>query len=529
MQLTRSAHIDTFTRDHLPPADQWPVFVFDLPEVRYPERLNAASRLLDATIERYGADRLCLMSPTERWSYADVARRVNQVAHVLVDDLGLVPGNRVLLRAPNNPWLVICWLAVLRMGGVVVTTMPLLRSSELRTIHEIARIDHSLVDDRFVTDLAAADIGAYTTFGDLAKRSADKDVDFAAVDTAADDVALLAFTSGTTGRPKATMHFHRDILANADTFARHVLKPRPDDLVTGSPPLGFTFGLGGLVVFPLYAGAASLLLEKGTPDVLEAALVEHRPTMLFTAPTAYRTLLADGADLSSLRRCVSAAEPLPKATWEAFHQATGLKIIDGIGSTEMLHIFISAADDDIRPGATGKPIPGYYATILDDDGNEVPDGQIGRLAVRGPTGCRYLDDERQKTYVQHGWNLTGDTYYRDEDGYFWYQARNDDMIISAGFNIAGPEVEAALLRHPEVVECAVVGVPDPQRTMTVKAYVVLRPGVLGDDAKVAELRDHCRREIASYKAPRAIEFIEALPRTSTGKVQRYVLREQASR
>jgi 2-aminobenzoate-CoA ligase len=532
MQLAPSAHVDTFTREHLPPQRSWPRFSFDLPGLAYPERLNCAAELLDGTIAEYGPDRRCLVGGDgTEWTYGDLRCHVNRVAHVLVDDLGLVPGNRILLRAPNNPWLAACWLAVLKVGGVAVTTMPLLRAGELRTIHEIARIDHSLVDHRFVDDLAAAEIGRYTVIGDgdLAARAAAKPAEFSTVDTAADDVALLAFTSGTTGRPKATMHFHRDVLAIADTFSRHVLRPTPDDLFTGSPPLGFTFGLGALLVFPLRAAAASLLLEKGTPDALLPAVERFRPTVLSTAPTAYRAMLTavDQHDLSSLRQCVSAGEPLPRATWEAFHDATGIKIIDGIGSTEMLHIFIAAADDDIRPGSTGRPVPGYEAAVLDDDGNPVPDGTIGRLAVRGPTGCRYLDDERQAVYVQHGWNLTGDTYLRDGDGYFWYQARNDDMIISAGINIAGPEVEMALMRHPDVLECGVVGAPDPARTMVVKAYVVLKPGVTADEVKALELQEHCKREIASYKTPRLVEFLPALPRTSTGKVQRYRLRQMA--
>ncbi|HET8640399.1 MAG TPA: AMP-binding protein, partial [Pseudonocardiaceae bacterium] len=481
MPLAQSAHVDTFTREHLPPEEHWPPLIFDLPELKYPERLNCATELLDRTATAHGADRRCLLTPDGSVvSYGDLRSRANQVAHYLVTEVGLVPGNRVLLRAPNNPWLVACWFGVLKMGGVVVTTMPLLRSGELRTIHEISRIDHSIVDHRFVADLAAAGIGPYTVVGDgtaasLEVRAAAQPADFSAVDTGQDDVALLAFTSGTTGRPKATMHFHRDVLAIADTFSAHVLRPTSEDLFTGSPPLGFTFGLGGLVVFPLRVGAATLLLEKGTPDLLLPALAQHRPTILFTAPTAYRAMLAapDHAGLRSLRRCVSAGEPLPLATGQAFHDATGIKIIDGIGSTEMLHIFISAADDDIRPGATGKPVPGYEACVLDDDGNPVPDGQIGRLAVRGPTGCRYLADDRQREYVGHGWNLTGDTYKRDADGYFWYQARNDDMIISGGINIAGPEVETALLGHPDVLECAVVGAPDPARTMSVHAFVVL--------------------------------------------------------
>lgn len=535
MQLSPSAHTDSFARDHLPPAEQWPEFHFDLPELRYPDRLNCAAALLDEAIKRYGGDRRCLLTPTDTWTYHELLRRANQIARVLVDDCGIVPGNRVLLRAPNHPWLVACWFAVLKAGGVVVTTMPLLRESELRTIGEIAEINLSLVDHRFLADLAAADIAPHIAWGgggadDLIQRAAGKPDDFDAVATAADDVALLAFTSGTTGRPKATMHFHRDVLAIADTFSRHVLKPTRDDLFAGSPPLGFTFGLGGLVVFPLHVGAATLLLEKATPDLLLPALAEHQVSVVFTAPTAYRAMIPawPAGGLPYLRRCVSAGEPLPKATWEAWHQATGLKLIDGIGATEMLHIFISVADDDIRPGATGRPIPGYQAAVLDDAGKPVPDGELGRLAVKGPTGCRYLADPRQTTYAQHGWNITGDTYRRDADGYFWYSARSDDMIISAGNNIAGPEVEQALLKHPDVLDCGVVGAPDLERTMVVRAYVVLRPGIAADPVKVDELREHCKREIAPYKCPKVIEFLEALPRTSTGKVQRYLLRQRAA-
>ncbi|MGH3735908.1 MAG: AMP-binding protein [Micromonosporaceae bacterium] len=535
MSLSPSAHVDTFARDHLPPADQWPEFLFELPELRYPDRLNCAARLLDDTIATHGADRRCLISPTETWTYGDLLRRANQIARVLTEDHGIVPGNRVLLRAPNNPWLVACWFAVLKAGGVVVTTMPLLRESELRTIGEIAKINLSLVDHRFAEDLAAADIAPWIAVGgegtdDLTQRAATKDPTFDNVATAADDVALLAFTSGTTGRPKATMHFHRDVLANADTFSSHVLKPTPDDVFAGSPPLGFTFGLGGMVVFPLHVGASALLLEKGTPDVLLPAMAEHGVSIVFTAPTAYRAMIPELADggLPALRRCVSAGEPLPKATWQAWYEATGLKLIDGIGATELLHIFISAADDDIRPGSTGKPIPGYVAAVLDEDGKPVPDGELGRLAVKGPTGCRYLDDPRQAKYVENGWNLTGDTYLRDADGYFWYQARSDDMIISAGYNIAGPEVEGALLTHPDVLECGVVGRPDPERTMVVVAHVVLRPGVTGDEEKIVELREHCKAQIAPYKCPKIVEFRDSLPRTSTGKVQRFVLREGGS-
>ncbi len=533
-RLTPSAHVDTFCRDHLPPFDQWPDLVLDLPELQYPQQLNCAVEMLDATVADHGADRPCLLAPDgTRWTYGELATHVAQVAHVLVDELGLVPGQRVLLRGPNHPWLVACWLAVLRAGGVVVTTMPLLRAGELSTVHEIARIDLALCDHRFVDDLAKAELGVpLVVYGgggqdDLLSRAAQLPNTFTPVQTAADDVALLAFTSGTTGRPKATMHFHRDVLANADTFARHVLRPTADDVFTGTPPLAFTFGLGGLVVFPLRVGASSLLVEKASPDELADLVAQHAVTVCFTAPTAYRSMLGAGRleRLASLRRCVSAGEHLSAATWQAFHDATGIRIIDGLGSTEMLHIFISAADDDIRPGSTGIAVPGYQAAVLGDDGSPLPAGQVGRLAVKGPTGCRYLADPRQAVYVQDGWNVTGDTYLQDEEGYFWYQARSDDMIISAGYNIAAPEVEEALMRHPDVVEVAVVAAPDADRGQVVKAFVVVRDGVATDSAFAKELQDHTKATIAPYKYPRVVEFVDALPRTSTGKLQRFRLRQ----
>jgi 2-aminobenzoate-CoA ligase len=535
--VTRSAHVDTFTRDALPPRDQWPDLVFDLPELQYPARLNCAVELLDRTLDRHGPDRPCFLDGAgEAWSYAEVRDRANRVAHVLTDDLGLVPGGRVLLRGPNNPWLAVLWLAVLKAGGVVVTTMPLLRSGELEVVCAMAKVDLALCDARFLDDLVAADVAGLriTPYGgsapdDLLMRINSKPSSYDDIDTAADDVCLLAFTSGTTGKPKATMHQHRNVLAIADTFSAHVVKPVSTDVFAGSPPLAFTFGLGGLVIFPLRAGAASLLLEKAPPEELFAAIGRHRVSVLFTAPTGYRAALRKigDYDLSSLRRCISAGEPLPLATWRAFHDATGLRIIDGIGATELLHVFISAADDDIRPGATGKAVPGYQACVLDDDGNPTPDGQPGRLAVKGPTGCRYLADDRQRVYVQHGWNITGDTYIRDAEGYFWYQARSDDMIISAGYNIAGPEVEGALLRHPSVEECAVVGLPDADRGMVVTAYVVLGPDVARTDEAAKTLQEFVKAQIAPYKYPRVVHFVDALPKTATGKLQRFALRQPA--
>jgi len=535
MRLSDSAHLDTFCRDRLPPRDQWPEFRFDLPELNYPERLNCAAELLDATAARDGADRPCLVSSTQTWTYGETVRRTNQLARVLTEDFGLRPGNRVMLRGPNTPWLAAAWLAVIKAGGVAVTTMALLRPREIATIVGLTEPSLALCDHRFAADLAAGAPGLTAVSyggdgpGDLAARCAAKDGTFTPVDTAADDVAMLASTSGTTGQPKVAMHFHRDVLATADTFSTYLIKPHRDDVFTGTPPLGFTYGLGGLLLFPLRAGASTLLIERATPAELADAIAAHGVTVLSTAPTAYRAMLAAGkaSSCKNLRRCVSAGEHLPRSVWEAFRQATGLAIIDGIGSTEMLHIFIAAADDDIRPGSTGTAIPGYRATILDERGEEAPDGVPGRLAVQGPTGCRYLSDERQRTYVQHGWNITGDTYIRDGDGYFWYQARSDDMIISAGYNIAGPEVEEALLGHPDVLEVAVIGAPDPGRGMVVQAYVVLREGAAADPTKAAELQDFTKASIAPYKYPRVIEFVSELPKTISGKTQRYRLRQMA--
>ena len=535
MPLSPSAHVDSFTRDHLPPAAQWPELICTLPELSYPSRLNCAEQLLDATIDRMGPDLPCLVGEAESWTYGELAARVDQVAHVLVEDLGVVPGNRVLLRGPNNPWLVACWLGVLKAGAVAVPVLPVLRPAELTTIIRAAAVSHALCDARFLEDLErAADDVTVVAYGgaatdDLTIRCAAKPAEFAAVVTAADDVCMIAFTSGTTGRPKGCMHFHRDVLAVADTFSARVLDPRPDDVFAGSPPLAFTFGLGGLVIFPLRAGASVVLLEKAGPHRLLPAIGEHGISVLFTAPTAYRAMLADldGYDVATLRRCVAAGEHLPAPTWEAWRAATGLKIIDGIGSTEMLHIFVSAADDDIRPGATGRAVPGFVAEVLDEDGHPAPSGQPGRLAVKGPVGCRYLADDRQRVYVQHGWNITGDTYVRDDDGYLWYQARSDDMIISAGYNISATEIEDALLTHPDVAEAAVIGVPDPDRGQIVAAFVVGADGVPTDDATTARLQGFVRSVLAPHKCPRTVRFLDALPRTATGKLQRYRLRELA--
>jgi 2-aminobenzoate-CoA ligase len=531
--MAKSGHVDTFARDNLPPREQWPEFRFDLPDLQYPERLNCVTEWVDRWIAAGQGSRICMISPSETLTYAQFHERVNRIANVLTRDLGLVPGGRVLLRGPNNPMMV-------ASGGVVVATMPLLRAKELSYPLAKAKIALALCDARLADEMEkakaqSADLKRIVYWGNAsgelqALMEKPGYENFTACDTASDDVCLIAFTSGTTGEPKGTMHFHRDMLAICDSYAKHVLRAEPTDRFTGSPPLAFTFGLGGLVLFPLRIGASTVLLEKAGPDDLLDAIAKYKITIPFTAPTAYRAMLGKlkDFDVSSLRKCVSAGETLPKATFDAWKAATGITILDGIGATEMLHIFIGSPENDVRAGSTGRPVPGYEARILDDDGNVAKPGTIGRLAVRGPTGCRYLADERQKKYVQDGWNVTGDTYLMDADGYFWYQARSDDMIISAGYNIAGPEVEAALLTHAAVAECGVVGCPDEERGQIVKAYVVLRVGMTGDAAMIKALQDHVKATVAPYKYPRAVEFVTELPKTQTGKLQRFELRRMAA-
>ena len=537
-----SAHQDTFARDNLPPAEAQPQFLLARPELHYPPRLNIATALVDAHVAAGRGGNVCLITPTETLTYAQFAERVNRLANVLTRDYGLVPGERVLIRAANTIMLVALMFATFKAGGIAIATMPLLRAREIVWPLRKAAVQIALCDVRLAADFepAVADApglrhaklwGTGGADGLEALMMQAGYEHFEACDTAQDDVCLIAFTSGTTGEPKGTMHYHRDMLAICDAYAGNILRAQESDRFIGSPPLAFTFGLGGLVLFPFRVGASAVLLENAAPGNLASAIAHHKPTICFTSPTAYRAMLngAHVADLASLRKCVSAGEALPLATFEAWKQATGLPLMDGIGATEMLHIFIAAPEEAIRPGATGLPVPGYEARVVDESGRDCAANEIGKLAVRGPTGCRYLADARQTTYVRDGWNYTGDSYRRDADGYFWYEARSDDMIVSSGYNIAGPEVEMALAAHPSVADSGVVGMPDTERGMVVKAYVMLKEGHTPSAALAAELQNFCKAEIAPYKYPRVIAFVADLPRTQTGKLQRFELRARAAR
>lgn len=536
--LSATAHSDTFTRDNLPPADQWPEFLLD--GFNYPERLNVGVELTDAMVAKGFGDHTALIGNGRRRTYKELADWTNRLAHVLSEDLGVKPGNRVLIRSANNPAMVACWLAATKVGAVVVNTMPMLRAGELGQIIDKAEISHALCDtrlmeelvtcakgSRFLTSVVGFD-GTSNHDAELDRLALEKPVLYSAVETGRDDVALLGFTSGTTGSPKATMHFHRDLLIIADGYAREVLDVQPQDIFVGSPPLAFTFGLGGLAIFPLRFGAAATLLENASPPNLIEIIEKYKATVCFTAPTAYRVMLRameEGADLSSLRAAVSAGETLPSPVYEDWIAKTGKPMLDGIGATEMLHIFLTNRFTDHRPACTGKPVAGYRVRILDADGGEAPCGEIGRLAVKGPTGCRYLADDRQLSYVQDGWNVTGDSFRMDEGGYLHFAARNDDMIISSGYNIAGPEVEAALLAHEAVAECAVIGAPNEARGEIVEAHVVLSAGHVPSDALVKLLQDHVKASIAPFKYPRSVVFSKELPKTETGKIQRFRLKE----
>jgi len=541
-KLGPSGHVDDFARRNLPPAEQWPEMLLERPEFQYPDHLNAAVELTDRIVEQGMGDRIALIGNGRQRTYKELADWSNRLAHALAENYGVKPGNRVLIRSGNNPALVAAWLAATKAGAVVVNTMPLLRAGELSKIIDKAEIALALTDSRIADDLVACAKtsrflkqvvnfdGTSNHDAELDRIALNKPVKFEAVKTGRDDVALLGFTSGTTGEPKATMHFHRDILAVADGYAKEVLKVTPDDVFVGSPPLAFTFGLGGLAVFPLRFGATATLLENASPPEMVKIIETYRATICFTSPTAYRAMMAamdKGADLSSLRLAISAGETLPAPVFEAWTSKTGKTILDGIGSTEMLHIFITNREGDAAGGKTGRPVAGYEAKIVDDEMKEVPPGTVGKLAVRGPTGCRYLADARQSNYVRDGWNLTGDAFVQDENGRFSFVARADDMIISSGYNIAGPEVEAALLSHPAVAECGVVGAPDEARGMIVKAYVVVATSATAGDALATALQEHVKQTIAPYKYPRAIEFVTQLPKTETGKLKRFALREVA--
>jgi 2-aminobenzoate-CoA ligase len=538
--LGPSAHVDTFTRDRLPPAAQWPEIMLDRPEFQYSDYLNAAVELTDRMVEKGFGDHTALIGNGRRRTYKELTDWSNRLTHALVEDYGVKPGNRVLIRSGNNPAMVAAWLAVTKAGGVAVNTMPLLRAGELTKIVDKAEIGLALCDKRMTEELekcAASSRflkrvvcfdGTTNHDAELDRVALEKPVKSIAVQTGRDDVALLSFTSGTTGQPKATMHFHRDLLIIADGYAHEVLSVTPEDVFVGSPPLAFTFGLGGLAIFPLRFGATATLLEDASPANLINIIETYKATICFTAPTAYRAMMNamdKGADLSSLRVAVSAGETLPAPIYSDWVSKTGTSILDGIGSTELLHIFITNRVGDAHPGATGRPVSGYQARIVDDDMNDVPPGTVGNLAVKGPTGCRYLADERQKLYVRNAWNVTGDAFTMDEDGLFHFVARADDMIISAGYNISGPEVEAALLSHQDVAECAVVGAPDPDRGQIVAAYVVLRPNTPNDETCIKRLQEHVKATIAPYKYPRAVKFVDTLPKTQTGKIQRFRLRE----
>ena len=537
-----SVQTDRFVLDRLPPADQRAVMRYELPELRIQAQANLVDVLLNNIAARGLSNRPFLRSDKLVLTYAEAENRINRVAQVLTEEFGLLPGNRVLLRGGNSIGMALAWLGAVKAGLIAVATMPLLRAKELGEIVEKSQVTLALCDASLLEELKLAQTQSGTLKHLIAfnlQGASDKKADslddlcalksgqFASCPTSADDIAMMAFTSGTTGTPKAAVHSHRDVLAACEAWPRHILRATPEDIIVGSPPLAFTFGLGGMLLFPMRAGASVYFPSIAyTPEAMVRLMNDVKATICYTAPTFYRQMAAFAKQLGmpTLRICVSAGEALPDATRQLWKDASGIDMIDGIGATEMFHIFISTVPGDVRRGAIGKVVPGYTARVVDDNGEEVARGTIGRLAVQGPTGCKYLDDARQARYVVNGWNYPGDAFLQDADGYFFYQARDDDMIITSGYNVGGPEVEDALLKHAAVAECGVIGLPDEERGMIVKAIVVLKPGHDGNACLVKALQDHVKATLAPFKYPRKIEFIEKLPRTETGKLQRFKLR-----
>ncbi|RZJ72760.1 AMP-binding protein [Flavobacterium sp.] len=530
---------DKFAQNHLPPKDMMPEINLDNPDFQFPENLNCVDYLLDRHVREGNSDRIAIRTFEGNWTFGELFEKANQIAHVLTDDLGFTTGNRVLIRSANNPMFVACWFGILKAGGIVVATMPLLREKELTIMCDSAEISHAFCDKKLLDEMKTVKStflkfvcpfdGSETKDSQLERLMETKPRTFDNFRAKSDDISIIGFTSGTTGKPKMTAHFHRDILLVCEAFPNYSLNPTPDDIFTGSPPLGFTFGLGGMVLFPFYFGSSTFLIEKPSPEMLLKAISEHKVTIVFTAPTAYRVLtpLVRDFDISSLRKCVSAGETLPLKVWKDWHEATNLKIIDGIGSTEMLHIFISSTEENMKPGATGLAVRGYEAKIVDHLGNDLPEGQAGRLAVRGITGCKYLNaPDKQREYVENGWNITGDVFKQDEDGYFWFVARGDDMIISSGYNISAIEVESVLLMHPEIAECAVTSTPDEERGMLVCAHIVLSDKSQANSEKAKAIQEWFKLAAAPYKYPRIVNFIDQLPKTETGKIQRFKLKQQ---
>ncbi|MFZ9314779.1 MAG: AMP-binding protein [Burkholderiaceae bacterium] len=549
---------DRFVHDRLPPPTQQPQILRARPEFQFPQAFNLTDFLFEKGSAHRGPNAPLfqgLEPGSAALSYRQAAERADQIAHLVRTRLGLASGSRVLIHAPNSAETALVWLGLVKAGMVAVATMPLLRAKELGKVIRKAEIAWAVVHPALVQEVVLAaqeapslqqiiTLGVPATempaplyagaLGDLLATKVANAVHapnppFVA-DTDGDDIALLAFTSGTTGDPKAVVHTHHDVAAACEAWPRAVLRPRPTDLVVGSPPLAFTFGLGGMLVFPMWAGASVYYPNtRYTPETLVQTIAQVGATTCYTAPTFYRQMvehIPEGG-LPSLTTCVSAGEALPPAIRDLWRNKTGIELTDGIGATEMFHIFISSAPEEVRAGAIGRVVPGYEAQVVDDEGKPLADGEIGRLRVRGPTGCRYLADPRQTNYVKDGWNYPGDAFRRDAEGYFYYQSRTDDMIISAGYNISGLEVESVLLTHPAVAECGVVGAPDEERGMRVKAFVVVKPDHRDHDpvALTRDLQDYVKATIAPYKYPREIVFVQTLPRTETGKLQRFRLRE----
>ncbi len=533
-----------------PPRELWPRFGLDFPEAReWPAKLNIAEVLVDDNLKR--GDKPAILYEDRQIKYRELQLMINKFGNAL-KVLDVKPYDRVMLRLPNIPEFIVSSLAVQKLGAVSVPTFTLLKAKELSYIAsdceakvlittpslledvekakgELKTIRHIVLADAKPSEVEAPYIAFDYLMDDFKEATGLEPV---RVDQ--DEVTLLLYTSGTTGPPKGCIHTHRHYLAVADCYAKNVLQAREDDVWGGPPTMAFAYGHTGLICNPLRHGATTSLVGSGRfePASMFQLIEKHGISVFYGVPTAYRTMVAlkherGKYDFSSLRVCVTAGEPCPPSLYYTIKEFFGCEVLEHMGCTELFNGFISTRFGQVKPGSMGLAVPGYDVRILGDDGNEVKTGEVGHLAVAGPIGIRYWKlPEKQAESVRNGWNHTGDMAYKDEEGFFWFASRSDDIIKTAAYRVSPHEVEEALIKHGAVAEAGVIGVPDLERGQIIKAFIVLKPDHKPSSRLEEELRVFVKDQIAPYKAPKEVEFVKELPKTETGKIRRAELKRK---
>ena len=542
--------------EYLPPEEMRPEKVYSIPEVQdYPARLNPARELLDRNVEEGRGGKPALLFQDRVITYGALAEQANRLGNVLASH-GVEEEDRVVILSPNQPLSLVANFAALKLGAVPVPASPLLSPPEVSWVINNSEARALLVHTAMLPLVEKARpefssepvvLGLAPPSDELSKADVESvlplmekaDAALEAVLREKDRVGILLYTSGTTGKPKGVVHLVEEILAVADTFGHYGWKLRDDDVVFSPAPLAFAAGYGAMAIIPFRFGAAVSIMPRFEPEAAFETVQQHHATVLTILPTSYRKMLqVEGAekrfDLSSVRMCTGGGEALTAETYGQWLDRFGLEIFEGFGTTEMFYVFVSVAvTEKAKPGSIGTPVPGYEVKVVSEEGNEVGPGEIGRMVAKGPTGTLYwrpqeengrLMESQRHAVVGKGWNVVGDYLYGDEDGYFWFVSREDDLIKSSGYRIGPEEIEMVILKHPAVADAGVIGVPDPVRGQNTKAFVVLTEGYAPSGELKQEIIDFCRNDIAVYKLPREVEFVETLPRTVTGKLLRRVLR-----